>query len=164
MNRIQLTFGILLLLAAGFILKSCLSGEEAQIRAHLSKLEDLVSFSDAESRLQSVAKAKRLSELFAENVSVELNMSGFQHTQAGGREEVMQAALAARNQIGALKASFHDITVQLAEDEQSAQVEATGRAELANRDSSGVEDFVFYLRKVDGAWLIERVENSQTFR
>ena len=155
---------MLSLVAAGFVLKSCFRGEEARIRSHLSKLEELVSFPADESRLQSVANAKRLSELFAEDVSVEINVAGFQDARAGGRKEVMQAALAIRNRIGSLKASLHDVTVQLSGDEQTAKVEATGRAKVAERDSSAVEDFVFYFRKVDKSWLIERIENSQTFR
>jgi hypothetical protein len=151
-------------LAGLFVLRSCFSGDEGQIRAQLKQLESLTSFPENEGNLQAVGRAKQLSELFAEAVTVDIRAAGLHISQTGGRQEIMQAAMAAQSQVGAVEANLIDVTVRLSDDRRSAVVEATGQAKITGRDSSGFEDFIIYFQKTDEGWLIERVENAQTFR
>lgn len=164
MRPLHLTFLAFALAVGFFLLRSCFAGDEGQIRAQLRQLESLVSFEAGEGNLQSVGRAKQLSELFAQEVTIDIRAGGPRISQTGSRQEVMQAALAARSQLGSLEASLYDITVEVAAGGSRATVEATGRARISGQDSSVVEDFILSFRKTEAGWLIERAENAQTFR
>lgn len=152
------------LLAGLLLIKSFFRGDEGQIRAQLNDLASLTSFPANEGNLQTVGRAKQLSELFAEAVTINIRAAGQRVSQSGGRQEVMQAALAIKNQVSSLDARWQDIDVRLSEDKRSALVEATGRARIAEQDDSGVEEFIIHLRKFDDQWLIERIENRNDVR
>lgn len=138
-------------------------GPEAEIRKQLSELQELVSYGPGEGDLASLTKVKRLGGLFTEDVAITL--SGF--SGAGGvkgRKQVQQAAMAARSQAASLEASLHDITVQVAEDEMSATVEATGRGKISGESGSMVQDFLFTFEKTPEGWLIEKVSTVEALR
>lgn len=138
-------------------------GPEGEIRKQLSELQELVSYEAEEGNLSSLTKAKRLGGLFTEDV--EIKLSGFAGArQVRGREQVQQAAMAARSQTRSLQASLHDITVEVADDKMSATVEATGRAKIAGESSSAVQDFIFYFKKTPEGWLIAKVETVKALR
>ncbi len=164
MKRTTLILVLAALLVVLFVIKSFLRGDEGQIRAQLGELASLASFPVNEGNLQAVARTKQLSELFAETVTIDINAAGRRVTQSGGRQQVMQAALAIKSQISSLDARWQDLTVRLSEDQGSALVEAKGRAKIADQESSGTEDFVIHLRKFDDQWLIERIENRNVVR
>lgn len=154
---------VLALIVAGFFLRACFIGPEGQIRQQLSKLEDLVSYEAGEGDLASLAKVKRLGDLFTEDV--EIKLTGFAGARSvDGRKQVQQAAMAARSQASSLQASLHDITVQVAADKRSATVEATGRAKLSGERSSAVQDFLFTFEKTPEGWLIAVVKTVEALR
>lgn len=159
----HIVLAVSLLIAAGFLLRGCFSGPEGQIRKQLSELQELVSYEAGEGNLSSLTKAKRLGGLFTEDV--EIKLSGFAGArQVRGREQVQQAAMAARSQARSLKASLHDISIRVADDKMSATVEATGRAKIAGESSSAVQDFIFYFEKAPEGWLIAKVETVKALR
>lgn len=159
----KIIIAILAILVAGFFLRGCFMGPEAQIRKQLSKLEELVSYQADEGDMASLGKVKGLGSLFVEDV--EIKLSGF--AGAGnleGRKQVQQAAMVARSQAKSLQASLHDITVQIAEDKSSATVEATGRAKVGGEGNSLVQDFVFTFEKTEEGWLIASVRTLKALR
>lgn len=138
-------------------------GAEGEIRKQLADLQELVSYQAGEGNLSSLTNAKRLGELFTEDV--EIKLSGFAGArQVRGREQVQQAAMAARSQARSLQASLHDISIRVADDKMSATVEATGRAKIAGESSSAVQDFIFYFEKTPEGWLITKVETVKALR
>ncbi len=164
LNRTRIILLILLLGGGAFLLKSCFTSDEARIRAQLDQLAKQVSFPAEESQLQAAARAKRLSELFADEVTVDIRAGGKSLRQSGDRKAIMQAALGLSSRTQSLDASLHDISIRLADDQLSAEAEATGRAKIAEQEGSVVESFVFYFIKTEEGWLIERVANTPTFR
>lgn len=164
MNYRTLLIATVAVIAAFFLLRGCFSGAEGQIRKQLTELEELVSFEASEGDLSSLTKAKRLGSLFAEDVRIELSGLGMRTRVVQGRTQVQQAALAARKRVSELEASLHDVTIELADDQQSAVVEATGRAKVAGEGGSEVQDFVFIFNKTDDGWLIAEVKTSQALR
>lgn len=154
---------ILGLIVAGFFLRSCFMGPEGEIRKQLSELQELVSYAPDEGDLASLTKVKRLGGLFTEDVPIEL--TGFAGARrVEGRKQVQQAAMAARSQAAGLEASLHDITVQVAEDQMSAIVEATGRAKVIGESSSMVQDFLFTFEKTPDGWLIAKARTVEALR
>lgn len=163
MSLKHIVLAVSLLLVAGFLLRGCFSGPEGQIRKQLSELEDLVSYEAGEGNLTALTNAKRLGGLFTEEV--EIKLSGFAGArQVRGRQQVQQAAMAARSRTPSLQASLHDLTVQVAADKMSATVEATGRAKVAGESSSAVQDFIFSFEKTREGWLIAKVETVKALR
>lgn len=163
MNIKNIGIAACLLIVAFFFLRACFTGPEGQIRKQLAELEDLVSYEAGEGNLDALTKVKRLGGLFTEEVAI--NLTGFAGARkVEGRKQVQQAAMAARSQVGSLRASLHDINVEVAEDQTSATAEATGRAKVARERSSAVQDFVFTFEKTPEGWLIAEVKTVQALR
>lgn len=164
MNTPKIIIAVSVALIAAFFLRACFSGAEGQIRKQLTELEELVTFEAGEGDLSSITKVKRLGGLFTKDVTVELKGLNMRVRRVNGREQIQQAALAARKQLSGLEASLHDVTVELAEDMESAIVEATGRAKVAGEGRSEVQDFLFTFTKTDEGWLIAEVKTVQALR
>lgn len=140
-----------------FLLRGCFSGPEGQIRKQLAELEELSSFDSGEGDLTAITSAKRLGNLFTEDVQVEFRGSGSRVRYISGRTQITQAAIAARKQLAGLEVSLYDITVEVADDKYTALVEATGRAKVTGEGRSDVQDFVFVFHQTDKGWLIAEV-------
>lgn len=159
----KIIIAVLGCILAVFLLRACFMGPEGHIRKQLSQLEELVSYEASEGDLASLGKARRLGGLFTENV--EIRLKGFAGARnVKGRKQVQQAAMAARSQAKSLKASLHDITVQVSEDKESATVEATGQAKVSGERSSVVQDFIFRFVKTPEGWLIAGVKTVEALR
>lgn len=159
----HIVIAVIACITAAFFLRGCFVGPEGEIRKKLSELEALVSYEAGEGELSSLTKAKRLGGLFTEDV--EIKLTGFSGArQVRGRQQVLQAAMAARSQAKSLQTSLHDITVQVAVDKLSAMAEATGRAKVSGESSSVVQDFVFTFEKTSEGWLIAKVETVKALR
>ena len=164
MNIPKIVIAATAVVVTGFFLRGCSSGDEGQIRKQLSDLEELVSFEAGEGNLSSLTKVKRLGGLFTEDVSVEFKGLGVRVRTVNGREQIQQAALAARKQVSGLDAVLYDVTVDLTDDQRSAIVEATGRAKIAGEGRSEVQDFLFTFKRTDEGWLIAEVTTVQALR
>lgn len=133
------------------------------IRHRLDELARTASFSGNESDLARLAAAHSLAGFFATNVEVNLDVPGrLRHTFLG-REEIMQAALAARSQAGTLSVQFPDINVTVAPDRQSAVADLTVEAKVPGESDPVVQEMKFSFQKTDGQWLITRIETVRTF-
>lgn len=136
---------------------------EKVIRQRLTELARTVSFSSNESDLARLAAAQSLAGFFSTNVEVNIDMPGrIRHTLMG-RDEITQTALAARSAVGGLSVKFPDINVTVAPDKQSAVADLTVEANVSGEPDPIVQEMKFTLQKIDGRWLITRVETVRTF-
>ncbi|MGB0743104.1 MAG: nuclear transport factor 2 family protein [Opitutales bacterium] len=163
MNIKGIIITALALLIAGFFLSRFFSSPEGQIRQQISKLEELVSYEPGEGDLGTLTKIKRLESLFVEEAEIRLKGYGQQHSLEG-RKQVQQAAMLTRTRAKSLEASLHDLHIEVSEDEQSATVEATGRAKFDGENQSVVQEFLFRFEKTPDGWLIATVETVQALR
>jgi Mrp family chromosome partitioning ATPase len=145
---------------------------ENVIRSRLLKLARTASFDATDRTLSKGLKVYELLDYFTPDVVINLNVRGIEVHTLNGRDELQQAALAAANSEAArgLKVEFLDIDVTLGPDRQTATVNLTGEATVAAERDLIVQKFNFLLKKVEGKWLIYRVEavkvlsRSQTVR
>jgi hypothetical protein len=72
------------------------------------------------------------------------------------------AALNARSAFGSLKVKFLEVRVTVAPDRQSASVNLTADADISDQRDAFVQEIKILLRKIDGEWLITRVETLRT--
>ncbi len=163
----KIAFRLLLLAAAlalGVWLWTVLfPAPEKVIRQRLAKLARTVSFSGNESQIMRLAGARNLAGFFSTNIEINIDVPGRVHHSFMGREEITQAALAARSGTGSLTVKFPDIEVTVAPDRQSAVADLTLEANIPGEPNPIVQEMKFTLQKTDGEWLITRVETVRTF-
>ena len=136
---------------------------EKVIRQRLASLARTVSFSSDESQVMRLAGARNLAGFFSTNIEVNIDIPSQTRHSLIGREEITQAALASRSGTGSLTVKFPDIRVTVAPDRQSATADLTVEANIPGEPDPIVQEMKFTLQKIDGEWLITRVESVRTF-
>lgn len=152
------------LVVAGFWLwQVFFPGPERVIRGRLAELAKVASFTPNESPLARLSNSQLLTTFFTGDVEIAVHLPGGRSLQTfSGRDQIMQAAMGARQAVSGLEVEFLDITVRVAPDKQSATAELTGKGQVPGDRDFFVQELKFLLRKVDGKWLIHRVETVKT--
>lgn len=135
---------------------------ERVIRSRLNGLAKTISFSGGGGELAKAYNAQKAADFFTTNVEVELNPGGFEPITLRGRDEILQGAMAARSRLTSLKVEFLDMNVSVGADGQTAKVNLTGKADVPGERDISAQEFNFMLKKVDGKWLISRMETVRT--
>ena len=135
---------------------------EKVIRQRLTELARIASFSSNESDLARLAAARSLAGFFSTNVEFQVELPELARRDSMDRDEITQAAFAARSRVGGLKVKFPDINVTVAPDKQSAVADLTVEANISGERDPMVQEMKFTLQKIDGRWLITRVETVRT--
>ena len=137
-------------------------GPEKIIRQRLAELARTVSSSPGEGDLARLAAAHRVAEFFSTNVELAVELPELAHNSLVDRNEIMQADLVARAKTGGLNVQFSDINVVVLPDQQSVVADLTVQANISSGHDSFVQQMKFIFRKIDGQWLITRVETVRT--
>jgi hypothetical protein len=135
---------------------------EKVIRKRLVELARTASFSPNEGTLARLAGAQNLAFFFSTNIEVNISVPGRVQHHLVGRDEITQAALAARSAVGGLKVKFPDINITVAPDKQSAVADLTVELNISSERDSIVQEIKFTLQKTDGKWLVTRIETVRT--
>jgi hypothetical protein len=131
------------------------------IRKRFAEIARAASFAPGQSYLSRLAGAQRLSDFFATNVEIDIDIPGHQRRQLTGREELLQAALSARATLDGLKVTFPDISLNIEPDKEAATADLTAEAQLAGDADLDVQELKFELRKTGNQWLVTRVQTLQ---
>lgn len=138
-------------------------GPEQAIRKQLTALARAATVAPNEAPLTRIANAQRLASHFTGDAEIAVDLPGRSATLSG-KDDVLQAALAARNTLSSLRVQFVDITVAVAGDRRTAVAQLTAKADFPGETVPEVEELKVSLRKDDGQWLINRVETVSTLR
>ena len=131
---------------------------EKVIRKQLTALAADVSFTADENNLIKVAHAQSVGNFFASNVVINVTIPGHDQETITGPEEIVQAALILRQNSTSCDMKFPDIDVVVAPDKMSATAEVTVDASLSGESNAILQEVKFTFEKVDGHWLINKVE------
>ncbi len=134
---------------------------EQVIRKRLTELAQAVSFSAKEAPLAKLANAQNLTAFLASDVEITVDVPGQSRRTFSGRDELVEAAIAARSVVGSLSVQFFDINVSVAPDKQTAIVNLTARGKVPGEDLL-VQELKFLLKKIGHDWMIIRVETVKT--
>ena len=137
-------------------------GPERAIRSRLGTLAKAISFEPKDGALARGYGAEKAAGLFTLDAEVLVEVRGIEPLNFSGRDEILQRALAGTRMLRGLKVELLDINVTLGADQQTAKANLTGKWTLAGEREFNVMEFNFLLKKVDGAWLIYRVETVKT--
>jgi hypothetical protein len=114
--------------------------------------------------MAKLMNSQKLASYFADGVEASLDTPGRGQQVFSGREELIQAATAARTQLSSLKIQFPDIAVTVAPDKRSAEVHVTVKANIGGQREVYIEEMRFSLEKIRGDWLIHRIESVNTLQ
>lgn len=137
---------------------------ERLVRKRLSELAMAASISPNEAPLAKLAKAQHLSNLFAVDAQVDVDIPGRASQTLNGREELQQAALGARAMLNNLKVNFVDVDVAVGADKNSALAHLTATANLPGEKVPEVQELEIGFTNIDRDWFIKRVQTVKTLR
>ncbi len=135
---------------------------ERVIRQRMQELAVLASFAPNEAPLAKLMNSQNIGSYLAGNVEAVVDVPGRSQQTFSGRDEIVGAATAARNNLASLTVEFVDLTVTLAPDKQSASANFTLKARVSGERDWYVDEMKATWRKVDGKWVISRVETVKT--
>lgn len=135
---------------------------ERLIRRQLDGVARAASFGPNQGMLAKLASAESLANYFSTNVDIKIDVPGRQEHRLAGREEIQQAALAARGTVQGLTVTFPDVTIIVNADQQSAVADLTLQAQVSGEQDMVVQEVKVTLRKINGQWLITKVETVRT--
>ena len=134
---------------------------ETLIRKRLGELAKVASFSSNEGLIAKAWNASILGEFFTPDVQVTVEVPGTQHTLSG-REDLLQAAMGARNAVGSLTIEFPDINVVVAPDKNSAVVNLTAKGKVPGQRDFYMQELRMRMIKIKRNWLIDQVQTVKT--
>ena len=156
------------LVLAGLVVLGCwlwtvmFPSPEAVVRNRLNALAKALSFKSGSGMLSQAFHAENAAEFFTTDADIEVNVAGFDPLTLHGREEIQQAAMLARQRLSSLKIEFPDMNITIDPGGQTAKVNLTGKAEIPGERDISAQEFNFLLKKVDGKWLIYKIETVRT--
>ncbi len=159
MKRFFLVIALLVLGYAGWTWLG-VSPEKA-VRKRLANLAKAASFNSREAPLARIANAQKLSMFCTPDVQVTVDAPRNSQRTISGRPELMELAAGVRSSLDGLRLEFLD--VQVAAGSDKATVNLTARARVPGDREDYIQELKFTLVKVDGEWLISRIETVKTF-
>jgi ketosteroid isomerase-like protein len=132
------------------------------IRKRLAQVAAEASFPPGENPLVIAARSENLAGCFGTNVEVNINVPEHGQHNFVGRAEIMQSAAGARSAVGSLKVEFPDMNITVSPDKQSATADVVLKVQAAGEKDFYVQEVKFTFQKIEGDWLITRVETVRT--
>jgi len=158
--------GSLVVIAASLFFASACGwwgDERAAIRGRLQEFVATVN-RQAPEGLGTVTHSAAIGRYFTEDVTIDPGRGG---APINGREMLMGIAARLRPRTAEYRVQLADVTVRLAPDELSAEVELTAefiRREPGARQSMDAREFALTMRREGGEWLIARVTAVETLK
>jgi len=135
---------------------------ERAIRSRLNNLAEEASFGQMEGTLSKATGLFGLLDYFTTNVEVRVEARGFGAHTFNGRDELMEYVKFLRVHFSSMKLELVDINITVDPDKKTAKANLTGKAQVSGERDPWLQEIDVYLKKVDGKWLIEKVETVRT--
>lgn len=163
MKTIIRLFLLTLLAALGFWLWTVFfPSAESVIKKRLAKVSTLLTFNSKEGQIAKIANVEDLTGCFSRDIEIIVDTPVQSRQTISGNDDLRQILLGARMALTALAVEFKDVTVEVAPTKTEATVSLTARAQVAGDRDQFVQEAKFTLRKIDGKWLIVRIETVRT--
>jgi hypothetical protein len=133
---------------------------ETVIRKRLTELAKSASFTPNESPLAQGANLLKATSFLKPDVVVTIDVRGQSQQTYTDRDTLMLAAGVLRQALGSLQVEFVDMNVAVAPDKKAAVVNLTAKGKT--RGDLQVQELKFTMEKINGDWLISRIETVKT--
>jgi hypothetical protein len=158
----QIIFVVVVLALADWAWIALHPSPERVIRRQLDGIAKAASFGPNQGALAKLRGADKLTEFFSTNVEVSIDVPGQSAHHLMGREEIQQAAIAARGSVQSLSVTFPDVSIVVNSDKESAVADLTLQARVAGEQDMIVQEMKMTFRNIDGDWLVAKVETVRT--
>lgn len=130
----------------------------------ISSLAATATIDAADNNLTRAGKAVKLAGFFSTDTQIAINIPNETGYKISGREDIKEHAMAGFAGVSSLKVQFLDTTATVGPDKQTAEVSCTANASTGSDKDFGVQELKFQFKKIDGDWLITRVETVETLQ
>ena len=137
-------------------------GPEKVILKKIASLAATATVSAADGNITRATKAGSFISFFSTDAEVSVDTPELGAHTLSGRDEIRDTARAAFALLTTLNVEFLDVTVRLGAGKQTATATCTARVNAGDKKDFGVQELHFQLKKIDGAWLITRMETVKT--
>jgi hypothetical protein len=137
-------------------------GPEQVIRKRLTELARAASFRPDESPFAAWSNSQEVTTFCTSDVEITVEGPGHSPQTLNGREELLQAAAGVRSIVGSLKVEFLDTTVTVVPGKPIGFANLTAKGTVPGDKDFLVQELKFTFKKIDGHWLISRVETVKT--
>jgi hypothetical protein len=134
------------------------------IHDRLVKMVQLASFPANQGNLSRVANIQRLGTYFTDEIEVVMDVPGVGTHTFNRREEVTQAAMAAKSAVSSVQADFVDIEIVIAPSKETASANLTLRATVNGQKDLIIQELKFSLKKINGDWLVNKIQTVKTLK
>ncbi len=135
---------------------------EKVIRKRLVELARAASSSSGESDLARLVAARSVAGFCSTNVELAVDLPELARNSLMDREEISRMVYVARSRAGGVQVKFPDINITVAPDKQSAVADLTVQVNVSGERDPFLQQMKFTLKKIDGQWLITRVETVRS--
>jgi hypothetical protein len=151
------------LIAAGFLAwRFFFPNPERVIKSRLNSLAKTVSFDGSDGGISRALKADKVGDFFTLEVELTIDVPGYRSTQTiNSRTEIRQGLLAAQQRFPNARVEFLDINVTLDPGGESAVANLTLDLHLGG-ERAVLQELNMTLKKIEGKWLITKVETVKT--
>jgi ketosteroid isomerase-like protein len=132
------------------------------IRSRVAELARTASFKPSDGIVPKGLKAQKVPGFFTADAVILLSAQGFEAQDFSGREAIQERALLAMRGLRGLRVEFLDVNLTFGPDKQTAIANLTCKATVSGERDFYVQELNVMFKKVDGQWLIYRVETVKT--
>jgi len=137
---------------------------EKLVLRKISGLATTATISASDGNLTRATKVSNFIGYFASDAEISFDMTGYPARTLSGRDEIRDAARNGFTGLTTLNVQFLDVSVRVGAGKQTADVGCTARVNAGDKRDYGVQELHFQLKKIDGDWLITRVETVKTLQ
>jgi hypothetical protein len=134
---------------------------EKVIVRQFAKLARAASARPGEGALPRLIGAQTVGNFFATSVEINIDLPAHQRNDTLTRDDVVQAVMAIQSS-GGMTIKFPDVNVTVGPGAETAEADVTVEAQVQGEQDMMVQEMKFTLRKIDGKWLITRVQTVRT--
>lgn len=135
---------------------------ETAVRRQLLEDARLASFSPGESVVSKGFAVKSLMDACTDDIEISVDIQGYQRQSMAGKDELQLATAAVRHHLSSLKVEFLDMNIDVAPNKQTAVIDLTAKIRVPGEQEFFPQELKFTMKKVDGKWLIRRIETVKT--
>jgi len=135
---------------------------ETAVRRKLQEVARLASFSQGESAISKGLAINSLMDTCTDDIEISVDIQSYQRQSMTGKEELRTATTVVRAHLSSLKVEFLDLNIDVGPNKQTAVVDLTAKIRVPGEQEFFPQELKFTLKKVDGKWLIRKIETVKT--
>jgi len=156
---------VVILAALGFWLYTVFFPNlEKVVLKRVASLAKTVTVTPNDGNITRAAKVSSIISYFSTDAEIHVEGPEIGNKSITGRDEIREIAAGGMANVSSLSVQFDDATAHIGADKQSAEVDCTARVSVKDSKDFGIQELHIQLKKIDGDWLITKVETVKTLQ